>query len=435
VSWVSRNHVGPFIEFEFGTTLTGTDRYVTQNFLDRVLGIEITHTDFGAKEVRATLDNFDLRFFKESSRLAQAIDAGQAWTLRWGYGHGQMSGPLQCVVTGVRGMRELEVTALDQCHRFRTPVKKRTFPGPIRRSDVVERIARAHGFRVTGSSIFPTSAEFPSITQSVAGDGEFITQLADKLGYIWYLEDWNDGETPILHFKPRFFGQRPSAKFTVGSDQRLLGDPVFHTDLTRVPESAVGQLYDPYRKRIEEFKAKNSLTKRPVLATATPNAPGVGGNPADLDGAGKAVLQTGATSKKDLAELVDGFWKIRDQALIKASVPLQGMPGFGPDIVITLEGVGDGLDGDWYVAAVKHHVREGEWRMDCDLLRDGLSSIDIFALREQVLEELGGQRSGQRTGFQWESDARGGPVSTRAEKLGANDDATAEPIRRPVRRG
>lgn len=433
-SYVVRNHVAPFVEFEFGLRLTRSDRAADQEFLDRVLSVGITHTDFGAKEMEIRLDNYDFKFFREATTLARNIDMGQAITVRWGYGQGAMSGLFTFVVQSIKGSRDLTVICLDQAHRFATPAKKRTFNGPILRSAVVQKIAREHGIIAEVPDVFPTLKEFPSIAQSGVGDGEFITQLADKLGYIWYLEDWLPDEQPRLHFKPRLFGARSRGTFVVGVDQRILSEPIFETDLGKIPESAIGQIYDPFRKSIIEFKAKNNLTNRPVLGAATPNAPGVGGNPEDAEGEGRAVVHTGAVDAKDLAELIDGFWKIRDQNLVRVSLTLQGMTGFAPDCIITLAGIGQGLDGDYYVAEVKHVISPSVgWQMEVGLLRNALSHIDIYALRTKVMEEIGGQQSDARTGFRFSSDEGNAPVQEREERLGFHDEPTAEDIKRRFR--
>jgi phage protein D len=429
---VVRNHVAPFVEFEFGSQIDRSDRFVNQEFLDRVMSVEMTHADFGAKEMVVRLDNYDLKFFREATFLARNIDMGQAWHVRWGYGEGAMTGIFTFVVRSIRGFYELEVTALDRSHTFWTPAKKRTFDGPILRSEVVQKIGEEHGFVARIPDIFPTLKEFPSITQSGKGDGEFITELADKLGYIWYLEDWHQDEDPVLHFKPRLFGARSRGTLVIGEDQRILEPPVFETDLGKVPESAVGQLYDPFRKSITKFIAKNKLTTRAVMGDATPNAPGVGGNPEDPNDEGVAVVHTGAVDAKDLAELIDGFWKIRDQNLMKMSLTLQGMTHFEPDCTITLAGIGQGLDGDYYVAEVKHMISPSDgWIMEVELLRNALSHIDIYALRKKVMEEIGGQRRDRPSGL----DALFGraPVGEREEQVGFLDDPTAEQIKRRFR--
>ena len=435
-SYVVRNHVAPFVEFEFGLRLTRTDRLADQEFLDRVLSVEITHTDFGSKEMVIRLDNYDFKFFREASSLARAIDMGQAITVRWGYGQGAMSGLFPFIVQSIKGSRDLTVICLDRAHAFATPAKKRTFNGPILRSSVVHKIAKDHGFArdvPNPELIFPTLKEFPSITQSGVGDGQFITQLADKLGYIWYLEDWLPDEQPQLHFKPRLFGGRSRGTFVVGVDQRILSEPIIETDLGKIPESAIGQMYDPFRKSIIEFKAKNDITDRPVLGAATPNAPGIGGNPEDVEGEGRATVHTGAVDAKDLAELIDGFWKIRDQNLVRVSLTLQGMTGFAPDCIITLAGIGQGLDGDYYVAEVKHIISPNVgWQMEVGLLRNALSHIDIYALRTKVMEEIGGQQPSTLTGFRFSSDEEDAPVQEREERLGYHEP-TAEDIKRRFR--
>ncbi len=433
MTYVVRNHVAPFVEFEFGLEINRTDRFVNQEFLDRVLKVEILHTDFGAKELSITLDNYDLKFFREATFLARNIDMGQAIMVRYGYGTGAMSRMFTFTVRSINGFRELQVVCLDRAHTFATPKKKKMFPGPILRSTVVQQIARSHGFVAEIPDIFPTFKEFPSIVQSNVGDGEFITQLADKVGYIWYLEDWLDDQ-PRMHFKPRFFTARSRGTFVIGEDQRILAEPILETDLGKIPESAVGQMYDPFRKSILEFKAKNDITDRPVLGKATPNAPGIGGNPPDSDnfGEARAVVNTGAVDAKDLAELIDGWWKIRDQNLVKVTLMLQGMTDFAPNCIITLAGMGQGLDGKYYVAEVKHIISPSVgWQMETTLLRNALSHIDIYALRKKVMEEIGGQQPSGTTSFGFGGDDA--PVVERTDRLGFHDDPTAEDIKRRFR--
>jgi phage protein D len=432
--FLPRTHAAPFVEFEFGDRLTRTDRFVNQEFLDRILSMQMTHTDFGMKEMVVRLDNHDLKFFREAGFLARNIDMGQTWTVRWGYGAGAMTALFVFGVRSIQGsLRELEVVALDASNRFETPAKKRTFQGPILRSDVVKQIAESHGYRAEVPNVFPTIKEFPAITQSGMSDGEFITSLADKLGFIWYLEDWFPDEQAVMHFKPRLFGARSRGTFVLGVDQRILGDPVFETDLGKIPESAIGQMYDPYRKSIHEFKAKNDITSRPVLGRATPNAPGVGGNPEDAEGEARGVVHTGAVDAKDLAELVDGWWKIRDQNLVRVTIKFQGMTNFTPGCIITLAGIGQGLDGDYYIAEVKHTISGNEgWTMEVLLLRNALSHIDIYALRAKVMEEIGGQRP-ERWGFDYFSSEDESPIQERGERLGFHDDLTAEDIKRRFR--
>jgi phage protein D len=167
---------------------------------ERLLSFEFDDSDEKVDTMKMVLRNEDLQLQEHP-----ALAPGSLIRVSWGYA-GFMSSP-RTVLMGrgkgrkkneAKGFKNIEVSARGGAVGLDRKAKSRTWTG-LRKSDVVESIAREYGFTNAGLYIEDTESVRESITQPGITDAKFLKRLAKQEGFIFYVDETG------FHWHPRRF--------------------------------------------------------------------------------------------------------------------------------------------------------------------------------------------------------------------------------------
>jgi phage protein D len=334
--------------------------------------LSMTYDDKEAQLDKLCLDvnNFDLSNFD-----APIWKTGNKLEVSWGY-DGNMSPPRTLRIQKVTGGTQLKVEALDEgCLMNRNHVVK-TWEN-MKRSDVVKAIAEANGY--TGDRVFidDTSEVLTQITQARMTDAQFCRDMAKREGFEFYIDF--DG----FHWHARKLGQKPLRTFTYYVDQGA-GDIIsFSVENDLYARKAGGmqaQGIDPKTKALIDVKADNSTsTGQTSLAPEKIIITGI----SDRDGSttGDSVKESGSSViNRTTEKTADSATRHTQGAFNKSqlnaailTVEARGDPSMIAKIVVTINGIGKTLSGNYYVTEVNHKIGQG-YTMQFKCRRDGRSA-------------------------------------------------------------
>lgn len=157
---------------------------------------------------------------------------------------------------------------------------------------------------------------FDKIMQTNQTDAQFLTKLANALGYVWYIESfakrWFNGTViPEVHFRSRDFGQPISYEFDMDSEI-VIDQPSVDFNILDIPDRSFSLGLDPILQRIFKESQAIDKTKRIFNESATPLR--------DLEKA----FPTTSTDPKKAAEEADGLYKRFEEHLLKMKIKLIG---------------------------------------------------------------------------------------------------------------
>jgi hypothetical protein len=196
-------------------------------------------------------------------------------------------------------------------------------------------------------------------------DYEYIKSLADRVGYVFYLDPG-----PVPGMNVAYWGP----EIRVGAPQPALN---INMDAYDNVESLTFN-FDAERKRLPVLMIQEPITKAPILIPVpdiTPLNPPLGLIPplpkhvdfisetADLNPIQAAVIGLTKAAKTSDAVFGSGSLDVtRYGRILKA----RGLVG--------VRGAGLAFDGLYYVTEVKHKIKRGEYKQDFKLVRNGLVS-------------------------------------------------------------
>lgn len=441
---------------------TPADFAVPTSFYERILGFTIRDPEEGMRELVLKLDNRDLRLFGQGPRGARAIENQtfmlmfeSTWQVQFGYPSSTpqakplLSPPSRFVVKSIRGFRTLEIRLYDESTTIMDTTarsgKYMARGGRITRTHVAAAIAQRHGLSFDPNhSLFPTKGQFDEFSQAGVTDAKFLSDLADDVGFIWYVVD--DGERRIFYFRPRQLYGPPNADqvFEIGIDDQIIEDFEVEADLFEVPKTFLTKQLDPFEGITRKHKASNDGTMRDLLGTATPvdedvsiSRPVSVGPPGATDRSTAEVIFTAALEATSppgadadaLAEDVDAVFKTIEQNFIKARFSVRGDPRIAPRTTIELRGIGD-YGGRYYVSEVTHEYEGGVYRTHLALLKNAIEHVDPNALANGLLALANGSPAPEVS----DADRTQATTEFRAKKWGGQPDAEIdfEAIRREV---
>lgn len=377
--------------------------------------ISLAYEDHEAQLDKLTLDvdNFDLTNFD-----APVWKAGNKLEVSWGY-DGNMSPPRTLRIQKVTGSTQLKVEALDEgCLMNRNHVVK-TWER-LTRSDVAKAIAEANGY--TGERVFidDTVELQQQVTQARMTDAQLLRDMAKREGFEFYIDF--DG----FHFHKRKLGQKPLRTFTYYTDPGL-GDVLsfnVENDLfTRKAGAMTAKGIDPKTGKPIVVTADNvsaAAAGQTALAPTKKIIAGLAVN--DGHPTGDFEKDTGSTTTNRTTEktadsatrkVLGEFGKNQLCAAI-LTLEVRGDPSMIAKIVITVNGIGKTLSGNYYVTNVNHKVGAG-FLQTIKCRRDGVSAPNNAAAY--------GEAAGKGAGA-----GAGGGVPAKGPHNGAPADDASDPL-------
>jgi hypothetical protein len=256
-----------------------------------------------------------------------------------------------------------------------------------------DRIANADRKRAFERDfIFATAAKYASLVQSKESDAAFLTKMARKVGYVWWLEDETrptvDGRVDklrrSLRFMPRTFD--PDIRPIVASiDGRgtgvaeLIGDPEFEVDYESnvfFGHGGTNNFWSPVKKQFAEIKNDLTEIEQKAAGQMTPVDPQ---NQVDLSSSTETFLQR----KEEADKLLAAF----ESALVTIRVRMVGNWGMEPRRLMQLNGFGWVVSGIMWIDSVRHRAsRGGTYQMELVLRANAmdLSPRDVLNITSKI---------------------------------------------------
>jgi phage protein D len=222
---------------------------------DRVLSLSFEDSDNKADKCTLAVNNFDLTQFD-----AEHWRTGSKLVVSWGYG-GRFALPREITVTKNTGSVQLKIEGNVGSILMHRETRNRIYEN-LKVSEVVEAVAEENGFGPDAQWIDDTEVVHESIQQAKQTDAQFLTHLARREGFKFYVDF--DG----LHFHPERFGQQPVREFVyylgeVGDIQSFS----IENDITRRPGGVRVQGRNPETKEdIDETADDESTADETRLA-------------------------------------------------------------------------------------------------------------------------------------------------------------------------
>ena len=197
-------------------------------------------------------------------------------------------------------------------------------------------------------------------------DFKYLTNLAEQVGYVFYINPGPAPGTSIAYFGPQIKVGVPQSALNINMDAQTNCDDLrfaFHTEKATLP---VLFIQDPTTKIPIPIPipAINPLQPPLGLIPPIPKTIEFLNDTANLDPMEALALGVARASRSQDAVTADGSIDvIRYGGILHA----RGLVG--------VRGAGIAFDGLYYVESVTHHLKRGEYKQDFKLSRNGLVSI------------------------------------------------------------
>jgi phage protein D len=291
---------------------------------------------------------FTLRFIDKDFEIIDGSTFAIGKEVKIGFSNGTavthvMTGEIGSLASeqATYGLHEFVVSGYDLSHRLGNETKIRSFTNQ-KYSDIASRIAGEHGLQ---AEVTATTITFPYLMQTTT-DHEFLTEIAFRAGYDWWVEDAK------LLFKPR-------------ADPAKVADLELGVTLGRfkarfsVAEQATGTKvtsWDGVNQTVIESKSSTRAGDGKLADTGS-KASLLTGRTASKANAGVATLSTVlAETTAEANELAESYGRLLAGAELVAKGEVWGRPDLRAGKVVHIKGVGSKLTGDYLLASVEHLV-------------------------------------------------------------------------------
>ena len=331
----------------------------------RVKAFQFIDREAGMDRLRLTINNSDLSNFDDP-----VFERGGK--LRCAFGNGQSAAPPRdMVIKKVTGGRTLTIEAVTVAGLAMDTEKKRRCFANVRRSDVVRKLAKEHGFN--NPDIEETPEVFEELGQSNLSDGQLLRKLAHLEGFEFFI-DWSG-----LHWHRRRAGQAPAREYIYFVDP--LGGEILDfnvtNDVTRRPGKVTVKSRDPLGKTDIEASASNSEdgdrdVMQGVTATIDKESGELSKHP---EIAYEQTVASNVESQQDADREAKGKFRKAAQGVVKLTLKLRGDPSLVAKTIITVHGMGKRISGKYYVKEITHTLDSSSgYTMDVKLITDGFQS-------------------------------------------------------------
>ncbi len=325
---------------------------------DRILSLSFEDNDTKADRLTLQLANPDLALFERED-----LAAGTILQVAWGYPE-RMSAPRRVVIRKLKGFETLTLEAQALSTLLDRQTKIRSWRNATR-AQVAREIAAEHGWQAA-ALIDDTKEILDTINQAAETDARFLTRLAAKEGFVFYLNE--DG-----------FGWHARKK--EAAPARVLTWRGGEGDVLSI------QMESDFRHRVgaTTLKARDPLTKANIEATATAQSverttlaevvevvdPETGQTTLQTRNATQSTQSAGSTDPASLQKQADEQFKRAEQDAVELSVRIIGDPALRAKTIVEMRGIGGWLSGKYYVQNVQHQVDGSGYVCQLKLQRDG----------------------------------------------------------------
>ena len=259
--------------------------------------------------------------------------------------------------------------------------KARKFERDTTLIDIALDIFNEYGFDVeTDVALNPPTLSVPAQKKIGMSDYAFIRGIANTLGWDFYTTWDFSARNWIVHFKPAVADDSEKQVFTWGPDFEMNGGAggllldfapefvtqgqstdveVFYFDRGSKTWEKITYPEERSQKK-KEFEWKGDDTTIEADLQAVGDFESGRGLRIQAGGASIEVVPTfGFQTSEEAVQFARNWWRARQDMLIAGQGATIGYPQMRPGQVHTLEGLGGGLSGDWYIAETQHRYTAG----------------------------------------------------------------------------
>lgn len=315
---------------------------------ERLISMKFVDSEKKADVLSLVVDNFDLTQFDNGLwRKGQVIE------FAFGY-HGRMSPAREAVIKKVTGSLQLKIEAHAKSVLMDDEGRTDVFEN-MKRSDVVTKIAKRHGYSGRRLEVEDTAVVHAAINQAGMTDARFIRHLANREGFEFYVD--HSG----LHFHKRKLEQAPVRKLTYYLDE--VGEVLsiqINDDITKKPGRVVRKGRDLKRKEdIEGVGDNESLKGEATLGDYVEVIDKITGETSGKSAVNVAddeVAPTAESSAEAAQRSAQARYRKSRSSAIKMTITMVGDPDMVAKTVFELVTPSRRLSGKYYASEVDHSL-------------------------------------------------------------------------------
>ncbi len=238
----------------------------------------------------------------------------------------------------------LDVRGYDKAHRLHRGTKTKAWIN-VKDSDIAQQIASSVGLTPEVDS---TTEVYKHVFQYAQTDFEFLTERAERIGYIVYTENGK-----LKFIKPT---KPAGADKTLEWNKELIS---FRPRLTlsEQVDTVTVKGWDPQKKEAITGQASSS-----DVNPATGNG-GWGGATAKqaISAATNVTVRKWVQTQADATTIAQGLLNNANGGFIEAEGEAEGVPTLHAGMVVEIKGVGTKFSGKYKVTTVRHEYRTGTY--------------------------------------------------------------------------
>lgn len=396
---------------------------------DSILSFKYTDSERKTDRIQITADNSDLSQFDDP-----VWRKGGRIRVSWGY-PGAMAPERTCVITSVKGFKELQIEANAESVVMNTVSKQRVFEGKTL-SQIAEDIAAEYGYGSDVRFIDDTQEVIGVVTQANLTDAQFLRQRASEAGFEFYVDF--DG----FHFHERRLGERPVRllKYHIDPGQGdFVEEPTIENDLTAKPGRVRARGRNPRRREDVDVSVDNSSDNdRDTLTETVEVIDPDTGNATDVERrtGSEQTVPTADSDNTRATRRARGRFRRTQQVAVKMKAKIVGDPVLLAKTIVQIEGMGRRLSVKYYVEEIVHDLSPSGYVCDLNLVSDGHGGHSTTSAQAQGLSMLEVQQTRSSRGRN--QDVESGFSQAIEQARATGDTATVERLetaQRAYRRG
>jgi phage protein D len=367
---------------------------------DSILSFKYTDAERKTDTVKLTVDNSDLTQFDDP-----AWRKGGRIRVSWGY-PGAMAPERTCIITSVKGFRELSIEANAESVLMNLVTRQRVFEGK-KISEIAEQIASEYGYGSDVQHIDDTMDREEIITQANLTDAQFLRQRASDVGFEFYVDF--DG----FHFHERRLGEPPVRALTYfidGDQGDFVEDPTIDNDVTARPGRVRTRGRNPRtRSDITQSADNNSDDNRQTLThmvdvidsetrTTTTVRRRRPPDQSERRLGSEQTVPTADANNNTARRRARGRFRRAQQVAVKMKAKIIGDPVLLAKTIVQVRGMGQRLSVKYYLQEVTHDLSPSGYICNLTMVSDGHGGHSTRSRQARGLSMLNVQQTRNRRG-------------------------------------
>lgn len=364
------------------TRIDQSIRIISLTFNDGPVGILSAKGKGGAGSANAKsinkltleVENFDLKNHEDFT-----FAVGGSLSVQWGY-PGRMGPKRHACITKVTGDHKLKVECRARSILMHRQTKVRNFVN-MSHAEIATQILRENGYAPQDMDVEATDVRYGVVNQAGLTDHQMLAQIAEEEGF----EYFDDTGATGVHFRRPTYGAPPVRELRYFTPPAVGEIEKFSTDgsLTARPTSVTTKGIDPRTKAPVQAAGGDAETKRGGQARR------VDAETQEIGNKYQKPVQNPAAAKR----VADRTFLGATQGTFKLKLDVIGDAQLLSKSVVKVTGITKRVDGLFYVAAIKHTIKAGHFKMQLECKSD--SGVSASTAASKAKQAQGAQDPGR----------------------------------------